>query len=273
MKMRFAVLNLCSLLGLILVNFLSAIGAFGASIAQVSHAWDTPFTPADYAFSIWILIYVALLAFCLFQLRQCIQHKSPSHYIEEVGWNFAAANSLNALWVYVFSDADFITSSIALSLMLVFLYRIVLKLDMERWDAPLPILCWVWWPFSLYTAWVTLAAFLNFALVFKQLFGVDDLMREQAWTYALLSLSAALYAYLVIRRNMRESALVAVWGLIGIGVKNQLFQSGLGWFSLCAALALLCLVAVHGYQNWRTSPFEKWKRGESIWEAPEADPS
>lgn len=59
--------NAIALLATILINYLSNLGIFSSNtISDISKKYDTLFTPAGYAFSIWGLIYILLFAFVIF---------------------------------------------------------------------------------------------------------------------------------------------------------------------------------------------------------------
>ncbi len=64
-----AVLVLVATLGTIVFNALAATGHInGVTPEMVSGKYPTVVTPAGYAFTIWSLIYVGLLAFSVYQL-------------------------------------------------------------------------------------------------------------------------------------------------------------------------------------------------------------
>ncbi len=67
MKKILSVLNIFALIITIFINYLSNTGAIGGkTIAAVSEKYPALFTPANYAFSIWGLIYLGLLCFIVY---------------------------------------------------------------------------------------------------------------------------------------------------------------------------------------------------------------
>ena len=38
---------------------------------------------------------------------------------------------------------------------------LVIRLNMERWDAPFPIIAFVWWPICIYSGWIAVATIAN----------------------------------------------------------------------------------------------------------------
>ncbi|MBA3770315.1 MAG: tryptophan-rich sensory protein, partial [Blastocatellia bacterium] len=64
-----AVLVLVATAAVIIFNALAASGRlFGVDTGDVSNRYPTVITPAGYAFSIWSLIYLGLVAFSIYQL-------------------------------------------------------------------------------------------------------------------------------------------------------------------------------------------------------------
>ena len=71
MKKKLALFNLLSVLLVIAVNYISqAIRINETTIGEVSNNNFNLFTPASYAFAIWGLIFLGLLAYGTFQVRR-----------------------------------------------------------------------------------------------------------------------------------------------------------------------------------------------------------
>jgi uncharacterized membrane protein YtjA (UPF0391 family) len=89
---------------------------------------------------------------------------------------------------------------------------------------------------------VSLAVFLNLAqvIVAFRLLPVADML---AWTLVLFALAAALVLTMIVRmRGNPWYSLAALWGLIGVGVKQR--GAGLAGADAAANVALLLAVAV-----------------------------
>ncbi|HAJ82648.1 MAG TPA: hypothetical protein DCO64_09405, partial [Zunongwangia profunda] len=57
------------------------------------------------------------------------------------------------VWLYEYTGL-----SIFLMLLILFsLIKIILNTNMERWDAPLKIIAFSWWPICLYSGWIAVA--------------------------------------------------------------------------------------------------------------------
>ena len=66
----------------------------------ISDKYDTLFTPSGYAFAIWGIIYLGLIAYALFQLRRAFSKEKESDFILRGGLWMTVANLANILWLY-----------------------------------------------------------------------------------------------------------------------------------------------------------------------------
>ena len=258
MNRAYPFINLLSVLLAILVNYASQAGMLDApTVGSISRRYDTLFTPAPYAFAIWGIIFLGLLAFSGYGIYRVYRYRCGNAFIRQSAPWFVLANLLNAVWVLAFTR-DFIGWSFAIILgLLACLVAIIRKLDMERWDAPIGIIAFVWWPICLYSGWVAVAALANGAVYLNSLGWEGGPLSPESWTLILILLAAGLNAYLVINRNMREFGAVGIWALAAIGMRHQEDNQTLFLAAMLSAAALLLLIAWHGYRNRATNPFIK----------------
>ena len=79
MKKKLAVLNSISILAVIAINGIAgSTGIFGETVGGISDKYNTLFTPAGYAFSIWGIIYLGLIAFAIFQNIRAFMNDTDS---------------------------------------------------------------------------------------------------------------------------------------------------------------------------------------------------
>ncbi|KMQ50365.1 hypothetical protein CHISP_2728 [Chitinispirillum alkaliphilum] len=218
------------------------------TVGEISDKYQTVITPAGYAFSIWGLIYLLLILFVLYQWIMW-RRKGEIFIIEKTGYFFALSNVVNALWVVVWVNELIVVSLILILLLLVFLYAIVKRLDLEKWDAAAPVILFVWWPISIYFGWVILATVLN-VLIFLVSIGYDEwLLGANGWGFLLLTISTAVYLYFLYSRNLRESAVVGVWGFSAIAVAQFQTNRAISIVSIIGAIFLLVNVVYHAFRN------------------------
>ena len=238
------VLVLVATLGVIAFNWMAASGRINDVTPQIiSDRYPTLVTPAGYAFSIWSLIYLGLIAFSIYQL------------LPKNSYRFSAARTpyilscvLNCAWIYFWHH-----DSVVICLIVIFALWLTLLWTYSR-STPEPSVPDTWLvkaPFGLYTGWVTAATLVNLAVVIKTL---NISLPETAIGVILIILAAAVGvgARLVLRNFFFP--LAVAWALTAIAVK----QSGQTAIVLAAAVGVVaCLIAsVSFVLNLRSSSDE-----------------
>lgn len=258
MKRVLQIANIISLVIAVFVNyFVNTKNAGTPSISEISARYDTLLTPAGYAFSIWGLIYLGLFIFAVYQLLDIFKKNINNDYVNDIGWWFIIANIANAAWVIAFTQ-NMIGLSVLIMVVLFFsLLKIVLNTNMERWDAPVSIIGFIWWPISLYFGWINVALIINIAAWLTSLGWNGQPLGQEPWSILVLLIAAVIFITMIWKRNMREYATVGVWGIIAIAVKNWNDHPTVAYVSLTVALIIFINTAVHGYQNRATAPFSR----------------
>ena len=261
MKKIYSLTNLVIIIALIAWNYAAnASGINGNTIGSLSREFYNLFTPAGYAFSIWGIIFLGLIAHGIFQVRVAFSQRPGNDFILQMGPWLIIANLANGLWVYFWLMEKTGLSVLMMLIILVSLVIIILRLNMERWDAPLKIIFWVWWPLCLYSGWIAVATIANFAAWFVKI-DFQPWFSETAWTVIMILVATILNFFMIITRNMREFALVGVWALAAISVRHWGSIPVLQWTALTGALILFIAISVHAYRNRATSPVAKLREG------------
>ena len=255
MTRNLSVLNLLSVILMIIVSYYSqAIRLNNNTIGGVSEYYENLFTPAGYAFSIWGLIYVALLIYCYFQLNRVFVSEKSVEFIHQTGPWFILANIANAAWVVAWLYENTLLSVILMFIILACLIKIILNTNMERWDAPPKIIAFTWWPICFYAGWITVATIANVAAHLTNIGWRRWALSEQQWTIIMLVVTVIINFLIVYRRNMREFALVGIWALVAIYVRQINENSGVAYTALAGGIILLGYVSYHGYVNRKSNP-------------------
>ena len=255
MKKQLQIGNIIALIAVIAINYLSNTGAIAdRNIGEVSDDLNNLFTPAGYTFSIWGLIYLLLLGFGVYQARSLWNKNADDSFVTDVGWWFIISCAANCLWIVCWLNLWVGWSLIVMLILLISLLMIVLKNRMELWDAPNPTIFFLWWPFVIYSGWITVATVANFAAYLTWTnwngWGVD----EHTWTVVMIGIAGLINLVVTWRRNMREFALVGAWALFGIAAANEVTDPGIAQTAIITAVILLLSSASHGLINWKTSP-------------------
>ncbi len=197
----------------IVINLLANIIPYnGVTTAEVSDSFSVFFVPAGYVFSIWGVIYLGLIAFAIYQLRNNYK------VFKEISWYVVLAGLLNSLWIILW-HYNFIPSTLpimlALLLVLIKIYTSIysLKSTTRNFNIFVKI------PFSIYLGWITVATVAN-VTVFLNYFGIESLVLSgSVWSALLIVVAMLLAIYAMYKSRDYAYALVIVWASVGIAVK------------------------------------------------------
>lgn len=258
MKKILQILNVLAFLVVVAVNYFANTGAIaGETMASVSNKYENLFTPAGYAFSIWGLIYLSLFAFVIFQARDLFSRKHRADAVSQIKWWFIISCMANIFWIFAWLNEYLLLSMVIMIALLFSLVKIILNTRMELDDEPLAVIAFVWWPFSFYSGWISVALIANVAAYLTSInwngFGIS----EVTWTIIMILIAGAINFAITWTRNMREFALVGVWALVAIGVANWGKESAVVTAALLVAAILFVSSSIHGYKNRQTSPWKK----------------
>ncbi|MBT8318515.1 MAG: tryptophan-rich sensory protein [Gramella sp.] len=260
---RLAVLNFLSVILAIFTNFMAQTGRLNhTTIGEVSAKYSNLFTPADYAFSIWGLIYLALITFSGFMVYQAYSNGKHTAFIKKTSFWFIIANIGTCLWVISWSF-DYIGLSVVLMfLILAKLLKIILNNDMEIWDAPFKVIFFYWWPICLFSGWITVASIANMASWLTDIGWDGAVFTEVEWTLIMIGIAVMINLSMIYLRNMREFAAVGVWALIAIYIRHRADQELIAKVALAGAILLFLNISYHGFINRKTNPIFKMLTGD-----------
>lgn len=232
-----------SIVSLIVMNYLSNTGAFGGRTnAEISNKYHTLITPAGYAFSIWGIIFLGLLAFAVYQALPA-QRTNPR--FRDVGWWVVLNAFCNAIWSPLFNNE---LIGIALVVILVMLFSLVIieqRLLERRGQAGqhMPIIATdpdatlpesatspaqMWLariPFSIYFGWLTVATILNVTVYLKSTSFSLMGLSEQTWAIAILIVGMVVGTVVFNRYRSIAYILVFTWAYAAIAVGQAGYSS------------------------------------------------
>ncbi|MCM4171754.1 hypothetical protein DHD32_09690 [Arenibacter sp. TNZ] len=259
MQRKLSIINLLSVVLVIAVNYISqAVRINDTTIGELSQRYTNLFTPASYAFAIWGLIFLGLLAYAFFQIKVVFFDRKELAFIKQTGNWFAFANVLNALWVIVFAYNYMGLTVIIIAGILISLLKIIINTNMERWDAPKEIIVFSWWPICFYSGWITVATIANIALYLTKIGWNGAFLTEVQWTIVLIIVATLINLVIIYKRNMREFAAVGVWALFAIYIRHQGGLEIIAYSALACSAVLLSVILFHGYSNRKSNPFFKF---------------
>ena len=259
MKTRLQLLNGIAFVATVVMNYLSNTGLMNnTTIGKISDGLQTLFTPASYAFSIWGLIYLLLLGFVIYQGRSLFVKVSDDDFVLRIGYWFVVSCIANSCWIVSWIYGYTGISCLFIVLLLGSLLKIVWNNRMELWDAPISIVVFLWWPFVIYSGWVTVASIANISTYLVKInwggLGLSPVM----WTAIMIIIATGINLVITWKRNMREFALVGAWALIAIGVANKDIEMVVANIAFVAAGVLLLSSAFHAFTNRAVHPVTKF---------------
>ncbi|MEO8673628.1 MAG: hypothetical protein ABI411_20130 [Tahibacter sp.] len=230
---------LLAALAMPVVNYLALAGVLGPDVGEVSNRFPTLIVAAGYAFSIWGPIFALVVAFGVYQMLPASASKAM---LERLRIPAAIAFTLTAVWTPIFIHGYFCTAALVLALTCAVLTVALLRADASWNDSGSAR--WLVWPcFSVFTAWVSLAAFLDVGQVLVA-YRVDTGPAEL--TCSVLILLAAASLLLFVNQRLRGNLLyvaTALWALLAICVaQTQKVDDAAhttGWLALGIAAVLL----------------------------------
>ncbi|TVR81522.1 MAG: hypothetical protein EA412_02910 [Chitinophagaceae bacterium] len=248
---------LLNTIALIIVLIFNSLGGSGSlseySVGDISNFYPTLITPASYAFGIWGVIYLLLALFIGFQWYSYFRRPVKNLIFDSFPW-FPLSCFFNLLWILLWVNNFVFYSTIVIFLLLFCLIRLVLKYRLEVWDAPLKIIFFVWWPICIYFAWIILASVINVTVYLKSM-EAELYLSETAWLFVMLSVSTLIYLLLIIKRNMREAAIVGAWGIFAVYINVIDSHPHIAKFILAFPLLLIIAASIHAFKNRKTLPF------------------
>ena len=228
--------NLAAFAITILTNVLSnALPINGQTMPEISAKYPSLFTPAGFTFSIWGLIYLTLLVFVVWQ---ALPAQRSNQLVASISRYFQLNCLANAAWIVVW-HYDLLVLSLLVMLVILATLIIIYRRLITLVDAAPPTQHFtLYLPFSLYTAWISLATVAN-ASTLQTGYGWDDVgLSTIQWTLVKLALVGTVGASVLLRLRDIPFALVVAWGAYGISV----MQSGTP--AVSGAATTLCILVL-----------------------------
>lgn len=195
----------------IAVNALAALGLInGVTPATISERHPSLITPAGYAFSIWSLIYVWLIAFAIYQMFR------PSNGgLKTVRLLYLASCVLNCAWIWFWHQG-----LIGICAVLIVLLAASLLLIIKRLAPPTTFRAALLTkaPFGVYAGWITCAALVNVNIAARDLIAGDA--GFNALGVASILVATAVAVLVRWKLNNFLFPLAAAWALAAIAI-NQ----------------------------------------------------
>jgi len=201
----------------LLVNYLATAGVLnGVTPPEISDALMTKFTPANYAFAIWSIIYTFVIGFAIYQALPSQRDNPKLAGVREL---FIVSCALNILWTFAWHYEFYLLSLIFMVGILLAMIGIYVRGGIGKPATSWGERLWVHLPFSLYLSWIAVATIANAASLLVHYgwsaFGVSD----SVWSAIMILIAALVGAAVLWRRANAAYAAVYVWAVFAITVR------------------------------------------------------
>lgn len=240
-----AIATMGAIIATLVVNTLSNIyPPGGQNVGQIANTTlaGVLITPANYAFAIWGLIYLGLIAYGIYQIQPSRQRQRR---LQQVNKLLILACVAQVIWIFLFTLHQFGWSVLAIVTILLCLIGVYLilktsqlqPLRRERW------MCQI--PFSIYLAWISLATIVNVASALYASGWKGWGLSPVAWTLVMVVVATLVAALVIWQRQDVAFTLVFVWAFVAIALRQSSSTPAIAIAAGLGALALvLGLIAV-----------------------------
>ena len=224
-------LNLILFTAMIVMNYLAnTLPLNGKTTGDISNAWPNLFTPAGVTFSIWGIIYILLVIFCVIQFTTSYQVA-----ITRVGWLFGLSCVFNSLWIVAWHYERLPLSLILMAgLLICLIWNNIFIKDLP--DGFIKA------GFGVYLGWICIATIANITVLLVsngwQGFGLS----EQNWAIIMIVVGAVIISLTIWRMSNPYIGLAVVWAFAGIMIKRQDDYRAI-FMTAAAAAVLVAVVA------------------------------
>ena len=245
-------LTALAILSNIYLNYYSNTHPFaGQTMGVVSAKYPTLLTPAGYAFSIWGLIFLALVVYAVWQL---LPRQREISLPDAIAKPLTLASIATGVWVMLFAYELILLS---VGMMLLILGSLIVAYGRTRrriFAEAAPALAGV--PFSLYLGWISVASVINITIGLRQLGWQTAEGVSVVLTLVLIFMVVALG--LIMSRVFRDMVfpLVVAWALVAIWMVRLGEVPELGWAALIGATLVTISGIMLSRMGGRKTPWQ-----------------
>jgi hypothetical protein len=203
-------LNIVLFAGMIVMNYLAnALPLNNKKTGELSDSFPNLFVPAGITFSIWGVIYLLLIGYCIVQFTGTDQS-----VIKNISWLFGASCVLNALWIVFWHYGKLPWSLLVMIGLLVTLIYINNQIS----SLPFGI---IKASFGIYLGWICIATIANVTalLVHYKWNGLG--ISEETWAIIMIAAGAMIVSLALFRFRNPFIGLSVIWAFAGIILKRQ----------------------------------------------------
>ncbi len=250
-------LQILNILGFIIVLTLNGLAnglpINGKTTGELSDMYPNLFTPAGLTFSIWGLIYLALLGFVIYQSKGLFTKKEHPKAVNLIGMWFFISCLANSAWIVAWHYEIVWLSVIIMLLILTSLINIYRNLGIGLREVSKTEKWLVHAPFSLYLGWISVATIANFTafLVDVEFNGFG--LPEPFYAASVIIVATLLGLYMLNKNMDLVYVGVLLWAFFGIYYKRTV-QDETQYPVIITTLAGCAFVLIFRYLKGRNKP-------------------
>jgi hypothetical protein len=200
----------------VVFNYVSIYSLPLPSLEEVSHSFSSLFTPHDYAFSIWGLIY---FSFVIYGIYQAMPSRSEDPLYRNIAKPFALVNILAMVWIVTFRmQLMWVSVVIILTMLVLSIFMLILSRDAVLRDE---YSNWVSVPFSLLAGWLSVATIANISTLFVYMGWQGTVMNQVIITIVMIFVATMIGIYVCARCKDFIFPMVIAWACIAIFVSRS----------------------------------------------------
>lgn len=216
---RWPLLNLAGLVATVAVNGLAnALPLNGIRTGDVINRDPVLFLPANWAFSIWGLIYLGLTVFAVYGLLPAGRHNPRLRRISPF---FLASCVANCVWLFLWHWELLPLSMVAMLALLGALLGVYVLLRRGNPATTFGERLALWWPFSIYLGWVSVATIANATVTLARAGWTGWGLAPAAWVAVLCAVAVVLAVTVGLRSDDGFFAAVFVWAFVALAVRQR----------------------------------------------------
>jgi TspO/MBR family len=228
-------INLVLFAGMIVMNYLAnALPLNNKNTGELSDSFPNLFVPAGITFSIWGIIYLLLMIYCVVQFTG-----NDQTTISKISLAFGVSCVLNALWIITWHYGKLPLSLLVMAGMLISLIYI----NMAIKDIPFGIIKAA---FGVYLGWICIATIANVTALLVNNnwngFGAS----QELWTIIMIAIGALLVSLTIYRISNPFIGLSVIWAFTGIIIKRQDDYRSIVIIAF-VAIAVVSVITLYGF--------------------------
>jgi len=228
-------INILLVAGMLVMNYLAnALPLNNKTTGELSDSFPNLFVPSGLTFSIWGVIYIMIIIYCVVQFTG-----SDKEVISNISWLFGISCILNALWIVFWHYGKIPLSLLVMLGILITLIYINISIRNSTFGI-------IKASFGIYLGWICIATIANVTALLVNLNWNGFNISEEIWTMIMIFAGTTIVAITIYQLKNPFIGLSVIWAFIGIAIKRHDDYRSV-FISAIIALILVSLVTLWGF--------------------------